>query len=254
MFRSWYATCPRGAEPVLARELEELGAKGIRAGQGGVRFTGERETALRACLDLRTALRVLEPVAEFAATNAEELYAGAEKVPWNELVAPGQTIAVSATGRAPGLTHTHFVELKIKDAVVEIWQANAHGRYNHSTDQGSAPLDTSFIGFGRSGTAEDGSYWFETVKPGPVPFDGERQRLQAPHICVTVFARGLLNHLVTRLYFEDEPTNALDPVLQCVPDPRRATLLARRETGGAAIVYRFDIVLQGAGETAFFNV
>ena len=119
MFRSWYATCPRGAETVLARELEDLGAKGIRAGQGGVRFTGERETALRACLDLRTALRVLEPVAEFDATNAEELYAGAEKVPWSDLIAPGQTIAVSATGRAPGLTHTHFVELKIKDAVVD---------------------------------------------------------------------------------------------------------------------------------------
>src|SRR3982074_3759078 len=116
MFRSWYATCPRGAEEALEAELQGLGAKGVRPGQGGVRFTGERETALRACLDLRTALRVLEPIAEFPATNAEELYAGAEKVPWNELVAPGQTIAVSATGRAPGLTHTHFVELKIKDA------------------------------------------------------------------------------------------------------------------------------------------
>jgi len=142
----------------------------------------------------------------------------------------------------------------VPDAMVEIWQANAHGRFNHPADNGPGPLEPSFLGFGRSGTAEDGSYWFETVKPGPVPFDVERQRLQAPHICVTVFARGLLTHLVTPLYFEDEPTNALDPVLQCVPDPRRATLLARRETGGAAIVYRFDIVLQGAGETAFFNV
>jgi putative N6-adenine-specific DNA methylase len=128
VFRSWYATCPRGAETVLARELEALGAKGIRPGQGGVRFTGERETALRACLDLRTALRVLEPIAEFPATNAEELYAGAEKVPWNELVAPGQTIAVSATGRAPGLTHTHFVELKIKDAVVDALRARTGTR------------------------------------------------------------------------------------------------------------------------------
>ena len=69
-----------------------------------------------------------------------------------------------------------------------------------------------------------------------------------------MFARGLLNHLVTRLYFEDEPANALDPVLQCVPEDRRATLLARREPGGAMAVYHFDIVLQGAGETAFFNV
>jgi protocatechuate 3,4-dioxygenase, alpha subunit len=140
----------------------------------------------------------------------------------------------------------------VPDALVEIWQANAHGRYYHAADQGPAPLDPSFCGFGRSGTAEDGSYWFETVKPGPVPCAGER--LQAPHICVTVFARGLLNHLVTRLYFEDEPTNAGDPVLQCVPADRRATLLARREPGDTAVVYRLDIVLQGAGETAFFNL
>jgi protocatechuate 3,4-dioxygenase alpha subunit len=147
----------------------------------------------------------------------------------------------------------------VPDAMVEIWQANAYGRYNHLADQGSAPLDPSFLGFGRAGTAEDGSYWFETVKPGSVAFDGER--LQAPHICVTVFSRGLLNQLVTRLYFEDEPTNALDPVLQCVPNDRRATLLASRApsinrgaTNSAIVVYRFDIVLQGADETVFFNV
>ncbi len=142
----------------------------------------------------------------------------------------------------------------VPDAMVEIWQANAHGRYNHPADQGPAVLEPSFLGFGRSGTEEDGSYWFETVKPGPVLFDRERQRLQAPHICVTVFSRGLLNHLVTRLYFEDEPTNAEDPVLQRVPEHRWATLLARREPGGPAVVYRFDIVLQGADETAFFNL
>jgi len=128
LFRSWYATCPRGAESVLGRELEELGGKGIRAGQGGVRFTGEREVALRACLDLRTALRVLEPVGEFAAATGDELYAGAAALAWNELVAPSQTIAVSATGRAPGLTHTHFVELKIKDAVVDALRARTGTR------------------------------------------------------------------------------------------------------------------------------
>lgn len=140
----------------------------------------------------------------------------------------------------------------VPDAMVEIWQANAHGRYNHSSDPGPAPLDPSFLGFGRSGTAEDGIYWFETVKPGPVPFDGER--LQAPHICVTVFSRGLLNHVMTRLYFEDEPANSSDPVLQFVPGERRATLLARREPAGAVVIYRFDIILQGANETAFFNL
>jgi protocatechuate 3,4-dioxygenase alpha subunit len=140
----------------------------------------------------------------------------------------------------------------VPDAMVEIWQANAHGRYNHPADQGPLPLDPSFQGFGRSGTAEDGSYWFETVKPGSVPFDGER--FQAPHICFTVFARGLLNHAVTRLYFEDEPSNASDPVLQYVPEERRSKLLARREPASAVVIYRFDIILQGANETAFFNL
>ena len=140
----------------------------------------------------------------------------------------------------------------VPDAMVEVWQADAHGHYNHPADKGTAPSDPDFTGFGRSGTGEDGSYWFETIKPGPVPFDA--QQWQAPHIVVTIFARGLLNHLVTRLYFADEPANASDPILQYVPDERRETLLARRETEGATNVYRFDIILQGTGETAFFNL
>lgn len=140
----------------------------------------------------------------------------------------------------------------INDAIVEIWQANAHGRYNHPADQGTAPLEPSFTGFGRSGTGENGCYWFETIKPGRVPFKGEQ--MQAPHICVTVFSRGLLNHVVTRLYFADEPSNTDDPVLQCVPQNRRATLLARLEAESEPAVYRFDIVLQGENETAFFNL
>src|SRR5437870_10277973 len=119
MFRSWYATCPRGAEPALEGELRGLGAKGIRPGVGIVRFTGEREVALRGCLELRTALRVLEPVGEFPAVESEGLYDGARKLPWPELIAKGQTFAVSASGRAEGLTNTHFVEQRIKDAVVD---------------------------------------------------------------------------------------------------------------------------------------
>jgi protocatechuate 3,4-dioxygenase, alpha subunit len=142
--------------------------------------------------------------------------------------------------------------LPVPDALVEIWQANAHGRYSHARDAGPAPLDPSFVGFGRSGTENDGLYWFETIKPGRVPFDAER--LQAPHICVTVFSRGLLNHLVTRLYFADEPSNASDPVLLCVPEHRRRTSLAARQQEGTTVVYCFDIVLQGEGETVFFNV
>ena len=142
--------------------------------------------------------------------------------------------------------------LPVPDALVEIWQANAHGRYNHPADNGPIPLDPTFIGFGRSGTTEDGSYWFETIKPGPVPFTP--QQLQAPHILVTIFSRGLLNHLVTRLYFADEPSNATDPVLQLVPHERRKTLVATPIPGNTAPIYRFDIILQGANETVFLNL
>ena len=140
----------------------------------------------------------------------------------------------------------------VEDALVEIWQANAHGRYNHPLDRGEAPLDPKFAGFGRSGTDEAGRFWFETVKPGPVPFDAATR--QAPHVVVTVFARGLLNHLVTRLYFEDEAANDADPVLRRVPVERRATLLARRAPGDGPSVYRFDVAFQGEAETAFFDL
>lgn len=142
--------------------------------------------------------------------------------------------------------------LPIPDAMIEIWQANAAGRYHHPADGRDLPLDPSFTGFGRSGTDADGAYWFETIKPGRVPFDRERQ--QAPHICVAVFARGMLNHAYTRLYFADEPANADDPVLQLVPAARQATLLARRAAADGAAVYHFEIVLQGADETVFFNL
>lgn len=140
----------------------------------------------------------------------------------------------------------------VPDAMIEIWQANAHGRYNHPADQNAAPLDPEFTGFGRCGTDEEGRYWFETIKPGRVAFNQESQ--QAPHLNVTVFARGLLNHLVTRLYFADEPANAEDVTLQCVPEERRATLLASREDRAGTSVYHFEIVLQGERETAFFNL
>ncbi|MEX2314621.1 MAG: protocatechuate 3,4-dioxygenase subunit alpha [Thermomicrobiales bacterium] len=140
----------------------------------------------------------------------------------------------------------------VPDALIEIWQANSHGRYHHRSDRREVPLDPAFTGFGRCGTDDEGRYWFETILPGPVPFD--RERTQAPHICVTIFARGLLNHLLTRLYFADEPANANDPVLQLAPAEQRGTLLAARADVGATVVYRFDIILQGAGETVFFNV
>ena len=140
----------------------------------------------------------------------------------------------------------------VPDAIVEIWQANRHGRYNHPLDRRDLPLDPAFTGFGRSGTDDDGRFWFETIKPGPVPFDGEL--VQAPHLSLVVAARGLLNHLATRLYFADDPANEHDPVLARVPASRRGTLLARREEADGRATYRLDIVLQGRAETVFFNL
>jgi protocatechuate 3,4-dioxygenase alpha subunit len=140
----------------------------------------------------------------------------------------------------------------VRDAVVEIWQANARGRYRHPADRRSEPLDPAFVGFGRAATDDEGAYWFETVKPGLVPFTGDRW--QAPHVNVAVAARGLLNHLLTRLYFEDERRNAEDPILLRVPAHRRGTLIARHAAADGRTVYRFDIVLQGEAETVFFDL
>jgi protocatechuate 3,4-dioxygenase, alpha subunit len=138
----------------------------------------------------------------------------------------------------------------VPDGMVEIWQANAAGRYAHPNDtRTDIPLEDGFVGFGRSGTVNDGWFEFVTVKPGRVPApEGE---LQAPHLVVLVFARGLLKQLVTRLYFPDEAeANAADPILSELAEAERATLIAQPEDGGL----RFDIHLQGDGETTFFAV
>lgn len=141
----------------------------------------------------------------------------------------------------------------VPDAVLEVWQANAHGRYNHPADRRDLPVDRAFTGYGRIATDVDGRYAFTTVKPGAVPFDAART--QAPHISIAVLGRGLLNHLYTRLYFDDEPATGDDPVLARVPAERRATLVARRgdDSRAGERVYRFDVVLQGEGETVYFD-
>jgi len=119
----------------------------------------------------------------------------------------------------------------VPDAVIEVWQAT---------------------GFARVGTDEHGTFSFTAVRARPMPFD--RSTSQAPHLSVAVFARGLLNHLFTRIYFDDEPSTAADPILRRVPEARRATLVARLEPGGSlARSYRFDIILQGEDETVFFD-
>src|SRR5262245_47299308 len=136
----------------------------------------------------------------------------------------------------------------VPDGMVEIWQANASGRYAHPDDaRAEIPLEEGFRGFGRSGTDDDGWFEFVTVKPGRVPGPGGAP--QAPHLVVLVFARGLLKQLVTRLYFPDEQeANAADPILSELDETERATLIAEPEDGGL----RFDIHIQGDGETTFF--
>jgi len=145
----------------------------------------------------------------------------------------------------------------VPDAMLEIWQANAAGKYAHADDTQDRPLDPNFRGFGRACTDDDGRYAFTTIVPGSVP--DARGVPQAPHVNVSIFARGLLKRLVTRVYFGDRAdANATDPLLQSIADPAvRATLLAARETDSASNglpTYTFDIVLQGTNETAFLDV
>jgi protocatechuate 3,4-dioxygenase, alpha subunit len=138
----------------------------------------------------------------------------------------------------------------VPDHLLEFWQADPAGRFADLHGYaGPSELD-GFRGFARYGIEDgDGTFEIVTVKPGPVPGPGDT--LQAPHIDVSVFARGMLHRCVTRIYFADEAeSNAADPVLNTVPAARRATLLAEPVDGG----YQFDIHLQGPGETVFFAV
>ncbi len=136
----------------------------------------------------------------------------------------------------------------VRDAVIELWQADSQGRYAHARDPRGS--NTGFGGFARvgTGTLEGHFFEFHTVKPGAIG-DG-----QAPHITVVVFMRGLLNHVYTRLYFSDEAAaNGADPVLAQIGPDRRGTLIAQRQDGADGPVYQFDIHMQGDRETVFFD-
>jgi protocatechuate 3,4-dioxygenase alpha subunit len=135
----------------------------------------------------------------------------------------------------------------VNDAVVEIWQADAHGKYAHPDDMQHKPLTPGFKGFGRVPTDESGVFRFTTVKPGSVA--GPHGMPQAPHLLVAVFMRGLLIHLMTRIYFPEDPANATDPVLNLVPAARRPTLIAKQSGDGL----EWNVVLQGGNETVFFD-
>jgi len=159
---------------------------------------------------------------------------------WADLLRPGsgnertEGERVTLTGRI-----TDGDGAPVTDALVEIWQAGPDGRY-----------EEGFHGFGRCASNPEGEFRFTTIKPGPVP--GRGNALQAPHIQIAIFARGLMQHLVTRAYFEGEALNSTDPILNMVDDPaRRATLVAKPAGDG---VWRLDIRLQGEGETVFLEV
>ena len=136
----------------------------------------------------------------------------------------------------------------VDDGLVEIWQADANGRHHHPDDPNQGDADPAFTGFGRAATAASGAFSFRTIKPGVVP--GPNGETQAPHVLVSIMARGVMSRCWTRMYFESEPLNDNDPILQLVPATRRNTLIARRRAEGE---YVFDIVLQGPTETVFFE-
>ena len=170
------------------------------------------------------------------------------------LVRPGQESLTSSKSRGERIAIEGRVldgdAAAVSDAMIELWQANADGRYDHPDDSQEKLLDPDFHGFGRAATDERGCFRFYSIKPGAVP--GPGIILQAPHISVSIFARGLLKRLVTRIYFPDEPLNATDAVLNSVASDRRSTLVARNAERRGVLL--FDIVLQGEHETVFFDV
>ena len=137
----------------------------------------------------------------------------------------------------------------VDDAMLEIWQADSTGKYNHPDDPRPGIPDEGWTGFGRLPTGEGGSCVLETIKPGCVRYN----RVQAPHLTLAVFARGMLKQLYTRVYFAGDPGNEGDPILALVPAERRDTLLAKPDATLPGH-WHFDVHLQGEGETVFFDV
>ena len=143
----------------------------------------------------------------------------------------------------------------LRDVLIEIWQANAAGRYNHPADRQKKPIDKTFRGWGRGCSDFNSGVWtFDTIKPGSVM--GRNGRSMAPHVNFWIVARGINIGLSTRMYFSDEQAaNEKDPVLNLIEwEVRRKTLIARREERKGQVVYRFDINIQGPDETVFFDI
>jgi protocatechuate 3,4-dioxygenase, alpha subunit len=185
----------------------------------------------------------------------------------SQTVGPFLTIALKADGQEYIVPENSEGALKlygtvydgegevVPDAVIEVWQANIFGKYNHPEDKSDNQVITDFSGFGRSCTDKNGRFFFVTLKPGRI--SGRGNTLQAPHIAVNVFARGMLKQQVTRIYFSDEiSSNAEDPILNAIEDETaRDTLIAKFNGNSDGITgYKFDIHLQGKRETVFFDV
>ena len=136
----------------------------------------------------------------------------------------------------------------VTDAVIETWQANSYGKYAHPDDAQEKLLEENFKGFGRVLADAQGGFRLTTIKPGTVA--GPDGKVQAPHITVVIFMRGLLKHLMTRIYFPDDAANAADAVLNLVPPARRSTLVATRVADGTL---QWNVHLQGPKETVFFD-
>ena len=179
-----------------------------------------------------------------------------------DLVAPGHDYGIAHSFGDRDRARGQRIELSghvwdnrgapILDGLIEIWQANADGRYPHPEDSRvDLPIDAAFIGFGRCALDKEGGFRFRTIRPGRVT--GPGNSLQAPHIAGGIIGPGFLKRLSTRIYFPDARENAEDPILALVPEQRRHTLIAVRESN-ASNIYRFDIRLGGKSETVFFEI
>lgn len=144
----------------------------------------------------------------------------------------------------------------VRNALVEIWQANAAGRYRHKVDTYDAPLDPNFTGAGRTLTDESGRYTFKTIKPGPYPWGNHHNAWRPSHIHFSLFGAGILSRLVTQMYFPGDPLQPLDPIFNSIPDQAArmrlvSSLDMQRAESNYALAYAFDIVLRGRAETPF---
>ncbi len=144
----------------------------------------------------------------------------------------------------------------VRGALIEVWQANAAGRYRHTVDTHDAPLDPNFSGAGRLLTDDDGYYCLKTIKPGPYPWGNHHNAWRPAHIHFSLFGAGILSRLVTQMFFPGDPLQPLDPIFNSIPDEAaRMRLVSRLDMGRAepdyALAYAFDIVLRGRYDTPF---